>query len=95
MAKIKTTEPPNNLLQPELVVASSLHPDLTMPIKPTFQAFAGELHLVELDGEGNEIPGSDFSIGEGTFQRAFEAITEQPNRIIIGAKFRLKKNNQK
>ena len=53
---------------------SDKHLDLTQPDKGTFQAFNGEYHLAEIDKEGNEILGTDFSIGESTFFRAYSEL---------------------
>ena len=85
--------PVQNLLIPERVVSTQLHADLTMTQRPAFQAFAGEFHLVELDSEGNEKAGTDFSIGENTFYKAFAHITSTADNIVAGSKFLLKKKN--
>lgn len=84
-----------NLLVPETVVKSSLHPDLTLPQNSAFRVPPGEVHLIELDANGNEVSGSDFTIGFATYQKAFQNITAEPNKVLVGAKFLLKKNNPK
>ena len=71
-------------LEPTEVRETTLHADLTKaPVTGGFEPFAGEYHLVELDKDGNEVPGSDFSIGKHTFYQVF-----QP---LIGKTFQLKK----
>lgn len=50
-----------------------------------FQAKPGEYHMVRLDKNGNEIPGSDFSLAERTYERTYKALTN---------KYKVKKNPQ-
>lgn len=44
----------------------------------TFEPLPGEYHLVAIDANGNEKPGSDFSVGERTYNRTFK---NNPNFI--------------
>lgn len=83
------------VLVPVEVTKSILHPDLTKPQSRVFTPIKGEYHLCELDGEGNEVPNSDFSINGAAFYAAFSKITCTPDNIVIGSKFLLKKNTQK
>ena len=69
-------------LEPAITRRSALHADLTRTPVNNFEPLNGEYHLVELKN-GEEVPGSDFSIGETTFRQVFEALLE--------TKFRLKK----
>lgn len=58
------------------------------PIQETsyFEPLAGEYHLIQLK-DGQEVPGTDFSIGENSYKRTFEK--------LIGTKFAVKKNPTK
>lgn len=71
-------------LIPMGITQSDKHTDLTQPDKNGFEAFNGEYHLVSIDKDGNEVPGSDFSIGERTFYRTYSK--------LIGKSFLVKKN---
>lgn len=44
----------------------------------TFEPLPGEYHLVAVDANGNEKPGSDFSVGERTYRRTY---ANNPNFI--------------
>lgn len=78
--------PVKPMLVPDLVKATDKHNDLLKPSN-NFEPFAGEFHLIELDANGNEVPGTDFSIGEQTFYKVFAP--------LIGKTFEVKKNPKK
>lgn len=42
----------------------------------------GQYHMVSVDKDGNEVPGSDFSVGEKTYKTSYEG----------NAKFKVKKS---
>lgn len=67
-----------------VISKSDKHTDLTRPDVSPFQPFNGEYHLSEIDKDGSEIPGTDFSVGESTFFRAYSE--------LIGKTFIVKKN---
>lgn len=61
-------------LKPKLtpvILPSSHHLDLLTP-ESNFEPHPGEYHLVSVDHAGNEIPGSDFSVGTNTYNRSFK-----------------------
>lgn len=58
------------VLKPSQSILTNMHPDLQHP-EISFSSGKNEYHLVELDKEGNEVPGSDFAVGEVTFRTTF------------------------
>lgn len=68
MPDIEEDEPKRLVASP--VILTSMHPDLKHP-EYNFSAGSGEYHMVEIDKDGNEIFGSDFSVGETTFRTSF------------------------
>lgn len=56
----------------------------TMPQYTSFQPHPGHYHLVKLDANGDEIPGSDVSISPNTFNRSFKQLTEgeHPSYVV-------------
>lgn len=60
----ETPKPPK--IQPAIVTQEK------QPYVSTFEPLPGEYHVVGLDDKGNEIPNSDFSVGERTYNRTFK-----------------------
>lgn len=48
-----------------------------------FEAFPGDYHLIKIDENGNDIPGSDFSCPVRTYEKTFSRFDKQ---------YRVKKN---
>lgn len=42
-----------------------------------FHAFPGEYHMIKIDANGKDIPGSDFSIGVRTYNRTYSKLAGQ------------------
>ncbi len=58
------------VLTPSLSIATNNHKDLQHPVI-TIASKNNEYILVEVDREGKEIIGSDFTVGEVTFRTSF------------------------
>jgi len=70
-------------LVPSPSIKTNMHPDLNHP-QIIISAGKNEYHLVEIDKDGKEVPGSDFVAGEVTYQTTF---ANNPN-------FQVKKNTK-
>lgn len=68
-------------LTPSATIKTNMHPDLSHP-QIVFTSGKNEYHLVEVDKDGKEVVGSDFSVSETTYQTSF----------VNNPSFRLKKN---
>lgn len=70
MAKEKTKEVKTVVLgetEPKTPVIAT--PVIQVQPENEFVAYEGEYHMVKVDGKGNDIPGSDFSLHPTTFER--------------------------
>jgi len=72
MSKNSTTDKLDEpkVLQPSLAIATSNHKDLQHPVF-NVAAKNNEYILAELDKEGNEVVGSEFTVSETTFRTSF------------------------
>jgi hypothetical protein len=70
-------------LVPQIVKQAVQHMELKDGYRPGFEPYAGEYHLIELDADGNEKAGTDFSIPEAMYYKCY-----QP---FIGKTFAIKK----
>lgn len=75
---------------------TQIQPTVTViaaPAEAGFEAKFGEYHMVKMK-DGNEVVGSDFSMGEISFKKSFKARTAKPegDAEIKDARFKVKKN---
>lgn len=61
------------------IQTSNIHSDLSEDAPIPFEPHPGEYALVQLDKNGNEIPGSYISVGEKTYRISFE---QNPNWLV-------------
>lgn len=59
----------------ETVEITDLHADLRIAT-PSFYANPGEYHMIQVGPNGEEIPGTDFSISERTYKRSYANRTD-------------------
>lgn len=77
MAKGARTNKPDETTTPVIgKISASITEESTGEPVSEFEPRAGEYHLVKLDLGGNEIQGSDFSVGVNTFNNSFKHLCE-------------------
>lgn len=64
-----------------------IKPTVTPKVTVQVETFNGKYTLVALDKEGNEKPGSEFSIGANGYEKHYRSLTEGDN-----PQFAIKKN---
>lgn len=64
-------------IKPEVTekIVPVITPAVQSATPASFEPKSGEYHMVRLDLNGKEIPGSDFSIGANSFRRTYEKLT--------------------
>lgn len=53
------------------IITANQTPELQEMVTP-FMAHPGEVHVIRVDPAGKEIPGSDFSTSERTYNRSYK-----------------------
>lgn len=76
-----------NTMSDKEKIQPKIAPVVTIQVQETFN---GTYELVALDSQGNEKPGSEFSIAAKGFEKIYKGQTEGFTQGV--AKFRIKKN---